>query len=285
MIYKKLLFAFSLIFTQANMLFAQMQNNDSVFQKKMARYFEVGIGLPSVTIRDRVTTSNAYSGTGLAAFHLANSKQNGWNWFREFRFNTNLMNAQPDIENLTDWNKSASIFTYGFTYRKLKGTRVNSTKKWHFFAGGSLSSNGQVAIIPAVNNSMAYNFNWLQACAEGMVQRNFNFKKKKFQFIYQVSLPIAGVTVRPLSYIGLPPAAALWNQFDSDLNILFAYPKFSSLHNNFMFANAINVDMHFSRSKLRLQYNWQYIYNTVSINSLHSIVSSVNVAYLVKLKK
>lgn len=169
-------------------------------------------------------------------------------------------------------------------WRKLKNVCASKNKNWQYFAGGNLSNNGQIAIIPSANNSITFNINWLQAGLEGMIKRDFTWKNKNFQFTYQASLPILGITVRPQSFIGLPPQSAIWGQDASTLDVLFNSPKFSSVHNNFIFRNDISLDMQLRKSKLRLQYFWQFTSNKVSVNSLNSVLSSVNIVYLIKLK-
>jgi hypothetical protein len=252
-------------------------------ERTKIRYFEIGIGLPSITFRDRITTSLAYSGSGLASLHLGNTKHDANKMFCQFSFDANVMGAKPAITNVSAWNKKASIFNYSFTYRKLKGVAQSKNKKWHYYAGASLSHNGQLAIIPSANNSLAYNMNLLQAGVEGMVKRDFQWHNKDFQFTYQVSLPLLGLNVRPQSYIGLPPQDAIWGDA-STISTLFKDPRFASFHNNFIFKNDISLDMRLRKSKLRLQYTWQFTSNKVSVNSLNSVVSAINIAYLVKLK-
>jgi hypothetical protein len=248
------------------------------------RHLEFGIGVPTIKLRENVTTSLAYTGTGVVGFHIGTTRQHANKTFKQFGIDVNALTAKPAIANLSKWNKSASIFAFNFLYRNLKGVHKNDTKKWKYFVGGSLSLNGQVAIIPSTNNTLSYNFNWLQAGLEGMIKRDFKFKKKNFQFTYQASLPIAGITVRPKSYVGLQPTPAIWEQESNDLAIMFTSPKFSSLHNNFMFRNDISLDMQLRKSNLRLNYFWQFTNNKVAVNTMNSVLSSINVTYLIKLK-
>jgi hypothetical protein len=57
------------------------------------------------------------------------------------------------------------------------------------------------------------------------------------------------------------------------------------LHNNLVFRNDISLDMPVRKNKLRLQYFWQYKYNTISVNTLNNAASAVHLAYLIQLNK
>ncbi len=270
------LFAFILISNLSN---AQEKKTE---QNKI-RYFEVGLGLPYLTFRDKTTTALSYSGYGIGSLNLGNSKQDANKIFREYCFNTTVIGAKPDLKNLTLWNKGANIINYNFFWRKLKGIGESKDGTWNYFLGGSFIHNGQLAIIPSANNSFAYNFNLFQLGLEGMIKRDIHWGNKSFQFTYQASLPFVGLNVRPQSYIGLPPQSSIWGEI-SNVDALFVAPKFASLHNNFIFRNDISLDKNLGRNKLRLQYRWQFTHNTVAVNSLNSVAAAINLSYLIKLK-
>jgi hypothetical protein len=265
-------------------IFGQSKTKGDGSVKTAKRYFEIGTGVPFITFRDRVSSSSAYQGNGSLNLHLGNTKLTDQKKYRDFSFGFNAMQTKTNISGLSDWNKTAQIITYHFLYRKLKHIAQSKNKKWDYFAGASAGSNAQFANVPERNNRYAYNFNWLQLGLEAMVKRNFEWKNKQFEFTYQASLPIVGVTVRPQSFVGLVPANVLWAQNSNSSEILFSSPKLSSLHNNFMFRNNISLDMQLKKNKLRLQYDWQITSNTVAPSSLNSIISSINIAYLLKLK-
>jgi hypothetical protein len=247
--------------------------------------FEFGIGMPSISLRDQTTSDLVYRGTGLAAVTLANHKVIDNKSYKEFRFNF-LFNSAAAVTNPTnEWNKKASVFSYSLLWRKLKMLGTSKNKTWQFFGGLGFGNGLQFNIIPSANNSLSYDMNWLNASLEGMAKKSFNWKRKSFQFTYQASLPILGVSVRPLSYIGLMPANTIWQQNNNTFDIFFQSPKLSSLHNNLVFRNDISLDMPVRKNKLRLQYFWQYKYNTISVNTLNNAASAVHLAYLIQLNK
>jgi hypothetical protein len=247
------------------------------------RFFEIGTGLPSLSLRDRLSSSLAYSGSGLAGLHLGNTRQKGSTMYKQFGIDLYMLNAKPAIANLSDWHKSANMYAFSFLYRHLSGLPQHAKQKWQCYIGASIGLNGHVSVIPAVNNALSYNFNWLQAGLEAMATRNFKWKKKHFLLTYQASLPFAGLTVRPQSYVGLQPTPAIWQQDGDDFGTMFNAAKFSSLHNLLMFRNDLSLDIQLRKNKLRLQYFWQYSKNTVAVNSVTSALSSINIVYLIKL--
>lgn len=252
--------------------------------KTKIRYLEFGIGVPNIYFRDKTSSSLAYKGTGLSILHFAGSKQNATKMYRDWNLNVSLQNAKPDIKNVTDWNKPATIFGIDFMYRKLKGINIKPNSKWRFFAGASLGSNLQFATIPSANNSFAYNFSWIQLGLEGMLKRDFTVKGKKIQITNQTSLPILGINVRPLSYVGLLPEEVIWSQDLAIFASVFKHPKLFSLHNNIALKNDIGLDLLLRKSKLGVRYCWQYQHNTVSVNSLNSINTSISINYSIQLK-
>jgi hypothetical protein len=262
-------------------LSAQEQQQKPLKKKTL----EFGIGLPSISLREQSTSDMVYRGAGLAALTIASHKAIENKTFREFRFNLLLNGAHAITNPSNDWNKKASITNYNFLWRKLKMVGTSKNKKWQFYVGGGASNGLQLNIIPSANNSISYDMNWINASLEGMAKKSFTWKRKSFQFTYQASLPVLGVNVRPLSFIGLLPANTVWQQNNSTFDIFFQSPRFTSLHNNFVFRNDISLDMPVRKNKLRLQYFWQYKYNTVSVNKLNSALSAVHLAYLIQLNK
>jgi hypothetical protein len=278
-----LVFAWHLVFLSVHAK-AQQNSSASKLHNTNSRYLEIGIGLPTIVLQENVSSSLGYTGTSPLGFHVGSTKRHANKMFKQFCTDINFITAKPNIQHLTNWNKPASIYAINFLYRNVKGLSAKKNSKWHYYAGASLGLNGQVSIIPAVNNTLSYNFNWLQLGAEAMVTRDFQWQNKIFQFAYQASLPIAVIGVRPQSYVGLQPTPAIWQQDGSGLATIFTEPKFSSLHNNFMFRNDVSLDVQLRKNKLRLIYIWQFTSNTVAVNSLTSVLSSFNVAYLFKLK-
>lgn len=256
----------------------------NIIPKTKTRYFEFGIGISSIYFRDKTSSSLAYKGNGPFALHLAGTKQTSNKKFREWNINTRIQSATPDISNVTEWNKPASFIGLDFMLRKLKGLNKKNNAKWQFFGGTSLGSNLQLATIPSANNSFAYNFSWIQLGLEGMVKRDLTLKNKKLQFTNKTSLPVLGINVRPLSYVGLLPQENIWSQNEEISAAFLKNPKLFSLHDNLAIKNDVSVDFVLRKSKFGIIYSWQYQNNSVSVNSLQSTNSSISINYSIKLK-
>lgn len=281
----KILFVVLLLQYSTNIYSKETKHKHNLTQSKVNnRYIQVGIGLPSIYFRDNTSSQLAYKGSGLLAFHFAGSKQIQHKFYREWNFQARFQEAKPDINNISHWNKLASIYMVSFMYKKLKEIQLPRARSWNFYAGASLGSNLQLAVIPAVNNTLAYNLSWLQLGLEAMIKRDISIKGQHMQFTNQTSLPIFGVNTRPLSYVGLPPQEIIWSQNSSIGASLFTHPKLFSLHNNIALCNNISVDHLRKKSKIGLCYSWLYQYNTVAINSLNSIMSCISINYSIQLK-
>jgi hypothetical protein len=248
------------------------------------KHFGIGLGIPYHHFRDRVSSDLAYKGLGLAELNIYKIKINPHTSIKQLAFSFGTGSIKPDLKTKTDFNKSATVLYYGFSYAYLKHIHTKKNKAIQFYAGGKISSDAQYIIYPTVNNVRAYNFNWLSIQLSALASYNIQLGKKLTQLWYQIALPVFTINARPAAYSGLVPTSSIWNQNESSINTYFKDLKLSSLHNNFNLESNLAWDISINRNKLRLAYAWLFQYNTVSIHSLNSVRSSVSVSYLFHLK-
>jgi hypothetical protein len=256
------------------------QTTDSTKTKHLA----ICIGLPYHYFRDKVSSDLAYKGLGLVELNISKIKVNPNKSVKQLDIYFGLGTAKPDLDNKTGFNKSATIPYYSFSYAYLKHIADHKNQALRIYAGGKILSDAQYIIYPTVNNVRAYNFNWLSLQASAMASYEINIGKKTHQFWYQLSIPVLGINARPLSYNGLIPIESIWNQSGSALRAYFTDLKMTSVHNNFSLQSNLSWDILMKKNKLRLSYNWLYQHNSVSVNALNSVRSSLMVSYLFYLK-
>jgi hypothetical protein len=249
-----------------------------------AKHFAVGIGIPYLYFRDKVSSDLAYQGFGLGELNISKIKLNPLKSIQQLEINLGLGSAKPDINNKSDLDKSATIIYYQFSYAYLKYLARSKDQTIQFYAGAKVSSDAQYIIYPTVNNVRAYNFNWLSLQASLASSYEIKIGKKSHQLWYQLSIPVFSINARPLAYNGLIPTESIWNQEESVLKPYFTDLKVSSLHNNFSLQSNLSWDMPIRKNKLRVSYNWLYQNNSVSINTLNSVRSNIMVSYLFHLK-
>ncbi len=262
-----------------NQLVAQSQ--DSLKTSHLA----LGIGVPYHAFRDRVASDLAYQGFGFAELNLSKIKVNPNHSLKQFDINLGLGSAQPNIINKTAFNKSATMIYYNFAYAYLKQLPNPKKETWHFFAGGKAASDAQYIIYPTINNVRAYSFNWLSLQASAMAIYELKLGKRNHRFGFHLSIPLLSINARPLSYNGVIPEESVWDQEGSAIRAYFTNLKLSSIHNNLMLQSQLFWDFNIKKNNLRLTYTWLYQNNTVSVNSLNSVRSSLSVSYLINRKK
>jgi hypothetical protein len=271
----KALFLISLLFGTLS-----AQSTDSTTTKHLS----IGIGLPYHYFRDKVSSDLAYKGLGLAELNIGKIKVSPNESVKQLDIYFGLGTAKPDLNNKTDFNKSATILYYNFSYAYLKHLANRKNQTLRIYAGGKISSEAQYIIYPTVNNVRAYNFNWLSLHASALASYEIKFGKRKHQLWYQLSIPLLSINNRPLSYNGLIPTKSIWDQNESSLRPYFTDLRASSVHNNFRLQSNFSWNILIKNNKLGLTYNWLYQHNSVSINTLNSVRSSVIVSYLFYLK-
>lgn len=252
------------------------QQKDSLSSK----YLSFGLGIPHWNFRDEASSSLAYQGRGALELNFSKMKMKLDRKFTQFNIEIGLGGAKPDIENRDDWNKSTYIIHYDLSYTHLRRVSPHGHSKTTFFVGGKLSSNAQYFVYPTINNNEPYSFNWGDLQPSGMAVRNYSFMGIEGQLSYQLSFSLLALNVRPTTYTGVLAAEYVWNQKGDNTKNYFDKGKLTSIHNNLIINSLFAWDINVRANKLRLSYSWLYHRNTVAVNQLSSVKSTVAISYL-----
>lgn len=257
-----------------------LSNTDS----SKTRHLSVGLSIPHFTFRDYTSSSLAYKGYGIGELNFVlNKTSNNSIW--QINMQLGIGNAKPDLKNKNNWNENAEIYYYSVEYNYLKSIKQNIYNKLKIYAGGILASNAQYVFYPTINNVQAYNFTALSIQVTSKVSYNLKIGKKNTIVSYQLATQIFGYNSRPLSYIGVIPENAIWNQKENSISLYYKNGKTSSFHNNIVIQSSLFWNLKLKKNRICFGYQWLYQNNKVSINTLTSIKSSFSVAYQFNLSK
>jgi hypothetical protein len=264
----------SLILFLFSTLCLKAQQNDSA----VVSNWGVGVGIPHLYFRDQVSSSLAYKGLGffqLQGIYFREKQQ----VIQQVQFDLSVCSSKPTIHNRPDWNSAATSISFDLSDVYLR--RINKTTSKNnitkYFIGGRVSSNAIYTLFPVQNNLQAYSVNLISiALAGALAYQPYSGKNK---FYYQLAIPFIGLNVRPLSFVGTIAQEQIWDQDGNVLKLFVHDPQLASFHNAITINSLIAYQRQLKKNSLRVSYAWNYEYNTVSVNTLNRIASSVTLTY------